>query len=364
MRRIPSLVMLLALTLLGSTTATAQGPQLPGGRFFDDNETIHEPNIEAIAALSITLGCVVEGTAYCPEREVTRAQMATFITRALGLERLPNSFDDVDPASSHAGNIAAIREAGITLGCDASGANYCPNDSVTREQMASFLARAFDITPRSSGPFSDVSGTHLSNINAIAYAGITLGCNSDGTLFCPDRDVTRGEMASFLARGLGLEPVILLPRVQLTDVQAVCTGSTPVCSGTSGGSNSGAFYIQEGWFYNLPYSAGDQNRDSSPLTSACSSTMMRSSTSSGCRRRTSTEPWWRSMDTWSPISHQAYTRSSASGGGTATPPSRRWWCSRSPDDHRKATVGETLGGYRRYDSRKRTRENYVHMIRI
>lgn len=260
MHRLSAFIVLLAMIVFGSATAGAQDVQLPGGRFFDDNETVHEPNIEAIGALSITVGCVVEGTAYCPEREVTRAQMATFLARALHLDPLPSIFDDVDPSSSHAGNIAAIHERGVTLGCDNTGNRYCPNDPVTREQMASFLVRAFELAPRSTGPFGDISGTHLANINAIAAAEITLGCNAAGTLFCPSRRVTRAQMASFISRGLGLEPVVLLPRLQLTDVQSVCTGATPVCSGTSGSATTGAFYIQEGWFYNLPYSSGDNTR--------------------------------------------------------------------------------------------------------
>ena len=260
MRRLSLLAALLALTIVGQAIASAQDSPAPGGRFFDDNETVHEPNIEAIAALGITAGCVQEGTAYCPESDVTRAQMATFIARALNLDARSNTYTDVNPLSVHAGNIAAIRAAGITIGCDASGSRFCPYDAVSRAQMASFLVRALGLTPRSSGPFTDISGTHAANINAIAVAQITLGCGSDGTAFCPDRSVTRGQMASFLGRGLDLDPVILPARVRLTAAQSVCTGSTPVCSGTSGGPDAGEFYIQEGWFYELPYSSGDSNR--------------------------------------------------------------------------------------------------------
>ena len=86
MRRAPTFIVLLAIVVFGSAAAGAQDVQAPGGLFFDDNETVHEANIEAIAAVSITLGCVVEGTAYCPQREVTRAQMATFLARALHLD--------------------------------------------------------------------------------------------------------------------------------------------------------------------------------------------------------------------------------------------------------------------------------------
>ena len=59
------------------------------------------------------------------------------------------------------------------------------------------------LTPIPGDVFDDVSGAHEPNINAIADAGITLGCNSEGTLFCPDDPVTRGQMAAFLHRALG-----------------------------------------------------------------------------------------------------------------------------------------------------------------
>jgi hypothetical protein len=51
-----------------------------------------------------------------------------------------NPFVDLDPGSVHNANIDAIYNAGITTGCD-PGVAYCPNDLVTRQEMASFLAR-------------------------------------------------------------------------------------------------------------------------------------------------------------------------------------------------------------------------------
>lgn len=246
----------LALTI---TSVGAQETERPGGFFFDDNETTHEPNIEAIAEAGITGGCLPEGTAYCPDLEVTRAQMASFIARALDLPASTPTFLDVDPGGTHGGNIAAIADAGITLGCNADGTLFCPTDLVTREQMASFLARGLDLTPVASGPFTDVAGTHLQNVNAIAAAGITLGCNSDGTLFCPELEVTRGQMASFLARGLGLEPVALPTRIQMLGLDSTCGGGTPLCLASSALPSDDSYYILEGWFYNLPYDGSDQS---------------------------------------------------------------------------------------------------------
>jgi len=41
------------------------------------------------------------------------------------------------------------------------------------------------------------------DIAKIAEAGITKGCNPEGTEFCPGDPVTRGQMAAFLNRALG-----------------------------------------------------------------------------------------------------------------------------------------------------------------
>lgn len=98
-------------------------------------------------------------------------------------------------------------EQGITTGCTAT--TFCPKDPVTRGQMATFLARALDL-PAPVGPdhFDDDDGlSHEDNINRLFEAGITTGCGlpADRT-FCPKDPVTRGQMATFLDRALDLDP--------------------------------------------------------------------------------------------------------------------------------------------------------------
>jgi hypothetical protein len=56
------------------------------------------------------------------------------------------------------------------------------------------------LTAVASGPFNDVTGIHAGDINSIAAAGITQGCSV--VSFCPDNPVTRGQMAAFLHRAL------------------------------------------------------------------------------------------------------------------------------------------------------------------
>ena len=192
--------------------APAPAPIVPK-EFTDDEGSVHETAINAIAEMGITNGCSADGTLYCPAQPVTRAQMASFLARALGLpvpeDPSVGAFTDIAD-NLHRADIRAIAAAGITLGCNDDGTLYCPNRSVTRSEMASFLTRAFDITvpeDPSMGAFDDISGDpHEDAIRAIAAAGVTLGCNDEGTLFCPHRSVTRSEMASFLARALDLMP--------------------------------------------------------------------------------------------------------------------------------------------------------------
>jgi hypothetical protein len=119
-----------------------------------------------------------------------------------------------DDNSLHQGDIEAIAAAGITKGCNPPDNNlFCPTDPVTREQMAAFLVRALELPPATAAPFSDVAGTFTDDINRLAAAGITKGCNPpDNNLFCPTDPVTREQMATFLARGLGLAPVVPPPR--------------------------------------------------------------------------------------------------------------------------------------------------------
>ena len=100
--------------------------------------------------------------------------------------------------------MAALARAGITTGCNPGGGNtrFCPDDAVTRGQMAAFLTRALDL-PKGNGTFADTRGHVFEHpIAALAEAGITRGCNpgSGNTRFCPDEPVTRAQMAAFLAR--------------------------------------------------------------------------------------------------------------------------------------------------------------------
>ena len=98
-----------------------------------------------------------------------------------------------------------LANLGVTTGCKTAPLRYCPNNPATRAQIATFLSRAFNIEAAPGSGFTDTSGsTHESSIDAIAAAGITSGCETEPLRYCPNDPVTRAQMATFLARVLNL----------------------------------------------------------------------------------------------------------------------------------------------------------------
>lgn len=148
----------------------------------------------------ITLGCNPPlNDRFCPSDPVTRAQMASFLARALEYQASPTNWFVDDNGSTHEPNINALADNGVTLGC--GGDLYCPGENVPRMQMASFLVRALGLPGSITDWFTDDDGnTHEANINALADSGITLGCEPG--VFCPKSEVTRAQMAAFLYRAL------------------------------------------------------------------------------------------------------------------------------------------------------------------
>ena len=178
----------------------------PSAGFIDVEATgVHAKNIDALYAAEITTGCGTDPLRFCPDGAVTRAQVASFLARALGLRpTISAGFVDVDARSVHAANIDALFAAEITTGCGTDPLRFCPDGAVTRAQMASFLARALGLRPAISAGFVDVDArsVHAANIDALFAAEITTGCGTDPLRFCPDGAVTRAQMASFLIRSL------------------------------------------------------------------------------------------------------------------------------------------------------------------
>jgi hypothetical protein len=125
--------------------------------------------------------------------------MASFLKRALDLPATATDYFTDDESSTHEDSINRLRAVGITAGCTPT--TFCPTDPVSRAQMASFLRRAFDLPPAAQDYFTDdESSTHEDSINRLRAALITYGCKPD--TFCPNASVTREQMAAFLRRAM------------------------------------------------------------------------------------------------------------------------------------------------------------------
>jgi len=113
-----------------------------------------------------------------------------------------------DDATTFVTNIESIAEAGVTRGCNPPfNDRFCPGDNVSRGQMAAFLVRALGLTENIHAGFSDVAtgSTFADDIGTLATAGVTRGCNPPvNDRFCPGDDVSREQMAAFLVRALTL----------------------------------------------------------------------------------------------------------------------------------------------------------------
>jgi serine protease len=171
--------------------------------------------VERLYASGITDGCSVTPLQYCPEATVTRAQMAVFLERGIHSSSynppavgLSTGFTDVAIDYWAGAWIKQLAADGITSGCGSS--IYCPENSVTRAQMAVFLLRSkygASYAPPAVGAgtgFGDVSSDYWAGawIKQLVAEGITAGCGNGN--YCPESPVTRAQMAVFLVRTFNL----------------------------------------------------------------------------------------------------------------------------------------------------------------
>ena len=202
--RLPALRRALALVAglaTVSTLATA-APAVAAPQFDDVDGGVFEPAITALAERDLVEG--YSDARFAPARPLTRGQLATVLARALDLSSAQADHFEDDDASVHEEGIDAVAAAEIAQGCDADA--YCPERAVTRGEAAAMLARAFEVPTGDTAYFGDLGGAHTSEIRALANAGLVEGC-AEGR-FCPGARVLRGEMALLLARALDLVPAV------------------------------------------------------------------------------------------------------------------------------------------------------------
>ncbi|MFO7961608.1 MAG: NlpC/P60 family protein [Nitriliruptoraceae bacterium] len=206
------------LALFIAAPASAQ----EGPAFVDTVGTFHEVAVERLVAEGLVQGCTEDR--FCSTDDLTRGQMASILSRALGLgdedgvedgsddATLAAADDEVDPSfvdtedSVHAEAIELLAEEGLVKGCEQG--RFCPNDSLTRGQLATMLVAAFDLEPASGEEtyFIDGSEAHGANIEALGANAISNGCGP--VTFCTHDTVQRAHAALFLTRTLGLTEAV------------------------------------------------------------------------------------------------------------------------------------------------------------
>jgi hypothetical protein len=173
----------------------------PTNAFFDAINLFYQKGI--------TTGCSASPMDFCPTADVTRAEMAVFIVRAVyggdnfTLNQSTPYFIDVPEGSFGYLWIQKMYELGITTGC--APQLFCPTDPVTRDEMAVFITRMrFEQTPFTypqTPYFTDVPTTDpdFPYVQRLAYDQVTTGCGTN--LYCPTQDVLREQMAAFILKG-------------------------------------------------------------------------------------------------------------------------------------------------------------------
>jgi len=191
-------------------------------RFLDvPDENQFEAYIYGVAGAGVMFGgppvCAPGVLYFCPDGNVTRADMAGYLWRAINGRNTPppvyqNIFADVTFNDYNSFYIQGIFDMGVTAGCG-DGTNYCPNVPVTRAQMSALVWRGQhgeEPPPACEGVFDDVPCPSLfaDYIEGLYNEGVVVGCGNNN--FCPHEPITNGQMAVFLAKAFGI-PVLLPP---------------------------------------------------------------------------------------------------------------------------------------------------------
>ena len=156
----------------------------------------------------ITAG--TDQTHFKPKKDCTRAEIVTFLWRAMGSPAPSVSscpFTDVSPGKYYYTPVLWAYGAGVTSGV--SAVKFAPDDVCTRAQIVTFLWRAKG-SPKPAttvSPFTDVSPDKY-YYNAVLWAvewGVTSGTGNGK--FSPDKTCTRGEVVTFLYRASLVSPL-------------------------------------------------------------------------------------------------------------------------------------------------------------
>ena len=182
-----------------------------------DAGTDTEAAINALHRLGVFTGTLCQSNRLCPNDPLQRWIAAVWLVRLIDGDDpaavTESRFEDVNASSMweesvwYAPHVERLADLEITVGCTQDPLNFCPDVNLSRAQVASWLARAFDLESDESQGFVDAVGSvHEANINAVVAAGVMSGCSTSPKNFCLTDTVTKGEMARYVyaARNVSL----------------------------------------------------------------------------------------------------------------------------------------------------------------
>ena len=140
------------------------------------------------------------------------AKTAAGATDAPVIVGITTEFTDVDAEGVHAPAIGALATDGVVVDTECEEGRFCPHEPIQRWVMAVWMIRMLGGEPPTAGAsrFDDVAAGQwwIRYAERLADRGITIGCPADPPRYCPDRSVTRAQMATFLYRALALQRTI------------------------------------------------------------------------------------------------------------------------------------------------------------
>ena len=163
--------------------------------FTDDNASLHKKALTDLHARGLLFGCGYRTV--CPRDLITRGEVAAVLARFLGLPAASKDYFNDDEGHLFENAANKLAAAGITVGCRPGA--YCPDRNLSRAEFVTMMVRALHLRASGGNAFGDDNG-HWgeSAINTFADLGLTEGCGPNR--FCPNRTLSREESATFILR--------------------------------------------------------------------------------------------------------------------------------------------------------------------
>lgn len=176
-------------------------------KFTDLND--HWAKNEIAHAIQLGLAYGISPTQFAPDCNITRAEFAVLLTRAIGLKNttcIQSRFSDVTTDAWYFDGVNTAAEVGLVSGYTLS--TFAPDELITREQMAVMISRTLaykgkqlnnnDLTLANFIDRKDISSWALEGVTTVVQLEIVKGRSAD--IFAPRQNATRAEATAMILR--------------------------------------------------------------------------------------------------------------------------------------------------------------------